>query len=283
VPLDPETTVGPVSLTVRDAEAVARFYQRAVGLRAQGGAPGRVALGVDGEALVELVEDPHAPPRRHGTTGLYHLALLVPDRAELARSLLRIAATGTALVGASDHLVSEALYLSDPEGNGIEIYRDRPRTRWRRDGDEIEMATLPLDLRDVASAADGDPGEQAVSSATRVGHVHLNVSDLGEAERFYGELLGFEVTARRYPGALFLAADGYHHHIGLNTWAGQGAAPPPRGTAGLRSFAIALPGEEALEGVAGRLRAAGAPLELGDRAVTTEDPSRNRVVLRANE
>ena len=214
----------------------------------------------------------HARPARQGSSTW---------RPELGRALLRIAATGAPLVGASDHLVSEALYVSDPEGNGIEIYRDRPRSEWSRDGEEIAMATLPLDLRDVAATTGEQAPERGMDDAARIGHVHLNVADLDEAERFYGQVLGFDVTARGYPGALFLAAGGYHHHVGLNVWAGKGAPPPPAGAAGLRAFEIELADGAELEAATERLREAGVAFELEHGILTTEDPSRNRIVLRA--
>lgn len=298
-----------MALTVRDLEGVGEFYERVVGLRRLDGGGGVLRLGAGGgEALVELVEDREAPVRPRGTTGLFHLAILVPDRAELARALARLVERRWPLAGAADHLVSEALYLGDPEGNGIEIYRDRPRDRWRRDGDELEMATLALDLRDLMTELDeeggaaaapgagggaGAPGsaERAVAdrdragrglaAGARIGHVHLNVADLGEAERFYGDLLGFEVTARRYPGALFLAAGGYHHHVGANTWAGAGAPAPPDGALGLRHFAVELPDQLELDRAVDRLWAAGLPVELGDGEATIHDPSANRAILRA--
>jgi catechol 2,3-dioxygenase len=288
-----DTRVGPVALTVRDLEGVGEFYERVVGLRRLDGGDGMLWLGAGGgEALVELVEDREAPPRPRGATGLFHLAILVPDRVELARALARLLGRRWPLAGTADHLVSEALYLGDPEGNGIEIYRDRPRGQWRRDGDEIEMATLPLDLRNLmaelggadgaASApAGGGAGERALPANARIGHVHLNVADLAEAERFYGDLLGFDVTARRYPGALFLSAGGYHHHLGVNIWAGAGAPAPPDGALGLRHFAVQLPDQLELDRAVDRLWAAGLRVDLGDGEAAIHDPFRNRVVLRA--
>src|SRR5262249_17342915 len=156
--------------------------------------------------------------------------------AELARALERVARAGWAFTGASDHLVSEALYLRDPEGNGIEIYRDRPRDEWRRVDGDIEMATLPLDLAGLMAEAPEDP-EAGMPAGPRRGHVHLQVADLVAAEAFSHGVLGFDVTVRSSPGALFLSAGGYHHHVGLNTWAGEGIPAPPPGARGLRSFA----------------------------------------------
>jgi catechol 2,3-dioxygenase len=277
--IDPATSVGRVALTVRDLAGVREFYERVVGLREIEAGEGRALLGTGETPLVELVEDGEAPPRPPRTTGLFHLAILVPDRAELARSLQRMVQTRWPLAGASDHLVSEALYLSDPEGNGIEIYHDRPRDAWQRDGDELRMATLPLDLNDLLGELDGDPaGGGAVPTGTAMGHVHLNVADLDASERFYADLLGLDVTARGYPGALFLAAGGYHHHIGLNTWRGEGIPPPPARSLGLRSYELVLADASTLADTAARLRAGGA-IDSTDGPVVARDPSGNAVRL----
>jgi catechol 2,3-dioxygenase len=280
-PIDPATRVGRVTLTVRDLAGVRDFYERVVGLREIETGEGRVLLGAGETPLVELVEDLAAPPRPPRTTGLFHLAILVPDRAELARSLQRMVETRWRLAGASDHLVSEALYLSDPEGNGIEIYRDRPSEEWQRDGGELRMATLPLDLNDLLGELDGEPvAGTAVAQGTSMGHVHLNVADLAASERFYADLLGLDVTARAYPGALFLSAGGYHHHIGLNTWRGEGAPPPPAGSLGLRAFELTLPSLGALADTVARLRGGGAEVDdATDGEAMSRDPAGNAVRL----
>ena len=242
-------------------------------------------LGVDGQtAIVELVGRPDAPRRPHGTTGLFHLAILLPSRADLARALRRVADAGWRFTGASDHLVSEALYLNDPEGNGIEIYRDRPREQWRYADGQLQMDTLPLDLDSVLgelSAADTEAN--GMPAGTRIGHVHLNVAELSAAEDFYGGVLGFEVTVRGYPGALFFATGGYHHQIGVNTWAGEGAAAPPPGALGLRWFEIALPGAPQLEHAGQRLRAAGFDAQNDGDGLRVADPSGNGILLRRRD
>jgi catechol 2,3-dioxygenase len=272
------TTVGPVSLTVADLDGVAAFYQKAIGLEPRDGAPGTARLGAGDRTLVELVGDREAPPRPPGTTGLFHLAILVPDRPALATAMRRVAAAGGRFTGASDHLVSEALYLNDPEGNGIEIYRDRSRDEWTyRDG-QLEMDTLPLDLRNLLAEEDGDaPGMPA---GTIIGHVHLNVADIPASEGFYADALGFDVTVRGYPGALFVSAGGYHHHLGLNVWNGEGAPPPPAGSRGLRHFEVVLPSEGDAERAAARLRDAGFEHEDGDEGIRVRDPTGNGVLLR---
>jgi catechol 2,3-dioxygenase len=228
-----------VRLRVADQSALAAFYGRVVGLRELDRDDGVVALGVEGgEPLVELLAAPGAPPRPPRSPGLFHLALLVPGRADLARALRRVADAGWRLTGASDHLVSEALYLRDPEGNGIELYRDRPRAEWPRIGDEIEMATLPLDLESLLAEPGSDEAAPAMPDGTTMGHVHLEVGDLTAAEPFYSGELGMDVVVRSYPGALFLSYGGYHHHVGLNTWLAAGSPPPPADSLGLAHYEL---------------------------------------------
>ena len=279
--IDPGTSLGPVRLTVADLDRVRGFYRDAIGLAELGQDDGVIRLGTDGTAIVELVGDPDAAPRPRGTSGLFHLAILVPSRADLARALQRGAEAGWRLSGASDHLVSEALYLSDPGGNGIELYRDRPREEWPvRDG-VLQMDTLPLDLDGVLSELRREDAEAPMPAGTRIGHVHLNVGDLTAAEAFYSGALGFDVTVRGYPGALFVSAGGYHHHLGLNTWAGEGAPPPPDGSQGLRQFEIVMPNGEALAAEEDRLHEAGFEPVQEQGGVLATDPSGNRVLLKA--
>jgi catechol 2,3-dioxygenase len=297
------TALGPVRLTVADLGRSRSFYEDALGLRARVLDRDTLALGSPAGTsppLVELRADASAPPLDRRATGLYHLAILVPSRVDLGHALLRLARSRWPLDGASDHLVSEALYLSDPDGNGIEIYRDRPRDQWRYDGAMLQMSTLPLDLRAIVSEAgagrDLDPaGESAihdtVPAGTVIGHVHLQVADLHEAEAFYNGVLGFDVVVRGYPGALFVSAGGYHHHLGLNTWHSAGSGPARPGSIGLRSYDVILPDATELDRVVGRIRAAGLPLiegseEPGDEVpqggLGVRDPSGNLVVLRCS-
>jgi catechol 2,3-dioxygenase len=268
-------------LAVSGLDRVAAFYERSIGLEPLAPDADVTRLGADGTAVVELVPSPGAIPRPPHTTGLFHLAILVPDRVELARALQRVLESGWSLTGASDHLVSEALYLSDPENNGIEIYRDRPREEWRYSNGQLEMSTLPLDLGELARELDGDRGKRnGVPAGTGIGHVHLNVSDLDAAERFYVGLLGFEVTVRGYPGALFVSSDGYHHHVGLNTWAGEGALPPPPQARGLRRFELVVDGAPQLETLERRLVEGGAPATRTAEGIQVADPSGNPMLLR---
>jgi catechol 2,3-dioxygenase len=281
VRIDPDTTLGPVRLTVSELDRSRAFYERAIGLRATELDDGTLGLGVADESpLIELRGDSSARRLNRRAPGLYHLAILVPSRRDLAFALARLAQARWPLDGASDHLVSEALYLSDPDGNGIEIYRDRPRADWPRAGDELQMSTLPLDLDSVLGELRGVSERQASAPAgTRIGHVHLQVADIAEAESFYHGVLGFDVTVRGYPGALFVSAGGYHHHIGLNTWHSAGAPPAPAGSVGLRSFTIELPDERELGAVLARVRAAGVPASREADGVLVRDPFENGLVL----
>jgi catechol 2,3-dioxygenase len=277
--LPDDTRLGAIRLRAGDVGLLRDFYERAIGLQALAAEDGVTALGTGDGAIVELVSDPEAPSRPPRTTGLFHLALLVPARADLARALRRVFEAGWHLSGASDHLVSEALYLSDPEGNGIELYRDRPREEWPQAGDEIEMATLPLDLEDLISELGGDDEVASMPGGTTLGHVHLQVADLDAAERFWVDGLGLDVTVRGYPGALFTSAGGYHHHVGLNTWAGVGAPRPPDGARGMERFEVVVPDDEALEAARERL-ARVADARDNDSGVLAEDTAGNAVLVR---
>lgn len=275
-----DTAIGAVGLTVADLDGVADFYERAVGLRVLGREHGLVRLGATADRpLIELAGDPAAPPAPRHSTGLFHVAILVPDRAELAAALRRLIGAGARLSGASDHLVSEALYLDDPEGNGIEIYRDRSPSEWTYDGGEVRMATLPLDIEDlIAEPAVQDPVN--MPPATTIGHVHLRVAELSAAEAFYTGVLGLEVRVRTYPGALFVASGGYHHHIGLNTWTSAGAPPPPDGSRGLQSFELLSSANE-VEAIVARAMEGGLQTERHPSRAVLRDPSGNAVVLSA--
>jgi catechol 2,3-dioxygenase len=279
--LPADTRLGAIWLRAGDIGLLRDFYERVIGLRAIASEDGVTALGAGDRSLVELVSDPDAPARPPHTTGLFHLALLVPTRADLARALRRVFENGWHLSGASDHLVSEALYLSDPEGNGIELYRDRPREEWPREGDEVAMATLPLDLEDLLAEPGAGDDAPAMPAGTVLGHVHLQVKDLDSAAAFWVDALGLDVTASLYPGALFVSAGGYHHHVGLNTWAGVGAPRPPAGARGLDRFELVLP-DAASAAAAGERLAAVAEVRDEDRGLLVEDPSGNAVLVRAS-
>jgi catechol 2,3-dioxygenase len=272
--------IGAVRLNVSDLDGMREYYERTVGLRPIEQDGGVARLGAEDAVLVELYARPDAPRRPPASTGLFHLAILVPSRVELAHALRRVADTRRPLGGASDHLVSEAIYLRDPEGNGIEVYRDRPREEWPYVGGDLQMDTLPLDIDGVFGEL--DPVEEPhteVPAGTRMGHVHLQVADLAAAEEFYAGVLGFDVTVRGYPGALFVSSGGYHHHVGLNTWAGEGAPAPPAGSLGLVEFEITGADTDEAER---RLRDAGVPSERRPDGLRTVDPSGNGVLLRGS-
>jgi catechol 2,3-dioxygenase len=272
--LPAETGVGRVALTVSDAAEVADFYDTVVGLSVHERATGRTVLG-DGEtALLELHEDADATERPRSAAGLFHTAFRVPSRAALGDALARVESSWR-LTGTSDHLVSEALYCRDPEGNGVEIYRDRPRAEWDRTADGgVRMATDPLDAEGVRASAAGD---DAVPRGTDVGHVHLEVTDLDTAREFYTEGLGMTVRTT-FDGAVFLAAGDYHHHIGANVWNGRSA---PASGRGLRWYELVVPDADALAATRGRLDAAGYAVEATDEGATVTDPDGITVRLRA--
>jgi catechol 2,3-dioxygenase len=276
--IDPRTSIGEVHLTIADLDRSVRFYRTHLGFVVRHRGDRTATLGAPGRDLVVLTEC-EAAPRVRGTTGLYHFAILVPSRADLACALRRLVATSTMLQGAADHGVSEALYLADPDGNGIEIYRDRPRAEWPIVEGTLRMGADPFDLERLLaeSRADGD----TVAVATVVGHVHLHVSRLADAERFYVGVLGFELMQRYGPSALFVAAGGYHHHIGLNTWAGVGAPPPPSGAIGLKHFEVRLADDTLVHDIAARLDAADVYYERSDGGVLTRDPSGNAILFRS--
>ena len=220
------TSIGAVRLQVSDIGRSTDYYERVIGLHVQQRSRTLVTLGVGaGSASLVVLETREGvrPAARRATLGLYHFAILLPDRASLGRFLAHLSAIG-AYAGMSDHLVSEALYLSDPDGLGIEVYADRPRETWTYDGRQLAMATNPLNAGDLIAAGGGVAWDGA-PEGTVIGHVHLHVGDLAGAEAFYHSALGFDKTVWEYPGALFLSAGGYHHHLGTNTWA-PGPVPP---------------------------------------------------------
>ncbi len=277
--IHPDTQIGLVALTVAELDRSIRFYNGVLGFRLIQRRDGTAALGVEQTPLLVLAEQPGARPKSPYMTGLYHFAILVPTRADLARSLRRLAETRYPLGGSSDHLVSEALYLSDPDGNGIEVYRDRPPSAWPVQSGQVQMAVDPLDLEDLLAELERDRRPwQGLAPGTRIGHIHLQVADLRRAEAFYHGVLGFDVT-QHMPGALFVSAGGYHHHLGLNTWHTRGAPPPPAGSAGLRYFTIRLPDEAEQARVAQRLQAAEIPFAQRDGVLALRDPWDNRILL----
>jgi catechol 2,3-dioxygenase len=270
--LPPSARPGRVVLQVADLDRSLAYYGTVLGLRVLARDAGHATLGAhdDPRVLVELRELPGArpvPPR--GRLGLYHFALLLPDRAALGRFLARVGDL-RAPVGMSDHLVSEAIYLTDPDGLGIEVYADRPRDTWRVRDRQLAMATEPLDVEDVLAAGRGLPWDGAPAGTT-VGHVHLHVGDLERAKAFYHHGLGLDQVVWSYPGALFLSAGGYHHHLGVNTWA-RGAEPAGPGDARLLEWEVLLPGAEDATRALASLAGVGAVVESSPDGGTTRDP-----------
>ena len=268
--LPPAARTGPVRLRVADLERSLEFYGRVLGLEPlEGGGTGTVLGAAPGrEPLVVLVERPGvgpAPPG--GRPGLFHFALRVPDRGALGRFLLHARDLGLRM-GTADHRVSEALYLNDPDGLGIEVYADRPRSAWSSRGRQLVLTTEPLDEAELAEQA-GSGSFDGLPAGTAVGHVHLHVGDLEGAERFYHDGLGFDKVVWDYPGALFLSAGGYHHHVGTNTWAADSRTTGPE-TAGLESWTLVVPGEDDVAEVS-------ASLERSAFAVSDEDERGRRI------
>jgi catechol 2,3-dioxygenase len=278
--IDAAASIGSVHLTISDLTRSVRFYKSHVGFLVHRRDDRTAWLGAGGPDLLVLSQCETAP-RVRGTTGLYHFAILVPTRADLARSLRRLVATETVMQGAADHGVSEALYLADPDGNGIEIYRDRPRAEWPYAGGQLRMGADPIDVEELLTEKTSQHDGAGLAAGTVMGHVHLHVARLEDAERFYVGVLGFQLMQRYGPSALFVSAGGYHHHIGLNTWAGVGAPPPSPGAIGLRHFEVQLPSEAAVAAVAARVRAAGIAIEPADGGLLVRDPAKNAIVLRA--
>jgi catechol 2,3-dioxygenase len=280
--IDPGAHIGAVHLTISDLDRSIRFYEAHLGFLVQRRDQRTAWLGAGGADLLVLAQS-HKAPRVRGTTGLYHFAILVPTRADLARALRRLVWTETVMQGAADHGVSEALYLADEDGNGIEIYRDRPRSEWPFVAGQLQMGADPVDLDELLAAAEGAPEHpgSGLAAATVIGHVHLHVSRLADAQRFYVDVIGFELMQRYGPSALFVSAGGYHHHVGLNTWAGVGAPPPPPGAIGLRHFDVKLPAEAAIADVLLRVRGAGIPVESVDGGFLVRDPAGNAICFTA--
>jgi catechol 2,3-dioxygenase len=267
-PIDPSLKIAKVRLDVADLGRSTDFYERVMGLETIARDSQRTLLGADPQApALELTALEHPAPAPRGSTGLFHVAWLHTSRPALAETVRRIAGAGWRFDGASDHGVSEALYLSDPDDLGIEIYADRARESWgHTPGGELEMFTLPLDVEDLLSSFPDDPRERMLPG-TGIGHVHLKVADVAASERFYTGL-GFEQQVR-LPSAAFVSAGGYHHHLGMNTWQSAGGSPAPEGSPGLRQIVFELGGEAALDALA---EGAHADARDGDGELSLLDP-----------
>jgi catechol 2,3-dioxygenase len=273
------THVGGVRLQVSDGARSVAYYQQVIGLRVIA-AGETTTLGPYGDdrALVTLETRPGVKSARRGAFGLYHFAILLPDRAALGRFAAHLARLDVP-AGAADHLVSESLYLWDPDGLGIEVYADRPRAAWRSNARELAMTTDPLDVASVI-AAGGGSAWTGMPPGTTIGHVHLSVGNLEAAERFYHRALGFDKTVWNYPGALFLAAGGYHHHLGTNTW--SSGPPPSRDEAQLLEWELVVPSSHDVTLAASSLQSAGYTSESGVDGLTAVDPWGTRLHIRAS-
>jgi catechol 2,3-dioxygenase len=277
--IDDDTTVGAVHLTVADLQRSLGYYRTQIGLSELDSGGGEASLGAGDRELLHLVEEPGAQPAG-GYTGLYHFALLVPQRIHLAAWIAHAARERVGMTGMSDHFVSEALYLRDPDGHGIEIYWDRPRSVWEGQVSE-RMTTLPLDVDSILGELD-DPASaefDGLPDGTVMGHVHLKVADIEPTVHFYRDVLGFALMAQLGPMAAFLAAGGYHHHLGANTWESAGAPAAPDGSAALRHATIVLPDSAERDRAVARLEHAGVAIEESADGPLVRDPSRNTLVM----
>jgi catechol 2,3-dioxygenase len=280
--LPPDTQMGGVTLRTGNLPRLEEFYKTVLGMTVWGRDDAEIRLGAaDGEPLLTLIGDEGAQPAPDFATGLYHFAILLPTRPDLAKAFAHMVAAHAPFSGFSDHLVSEALYLNDPDSNGIEIYRDRPRREWQWQDGSVRMTVDPLNVDTLYSEASASSLPwTGLPNGTVIGHVHLRVSDLAAAERFYHGLLGFDITTR-FPGALFVSAGGYHHHLGLNTWQTRNAPPPPRDSSGLDEFTIQLPNLSDLPPIRARLQDAHWPVDATGDALRLHDPFGNALRIQA--
>jgi catechol 2,3-dioxygenase len=289
--IHPKTKIGHVSLTVADLERQIEFYQKVIGLQLREHNGNTASLGAGTDELLRLSQVPGAG-RRRGTTGLYHFAILLPDRRELARAIGRLFALRYRNYP-TDHIMTKTTYLDDAEGNGIELYTESPEDgTWsmangeyitRRADGSLSDGREPLDVEALLTHLKADDRlDTPMPPETRVGHVHLHVRNIEEAVDFYHGVLGFDVMGVAKPFRMgFVSAGGYHHHIGLNTWQGEGAPAPAPSSLGLRHFSVLLPDQAALDRVLERVREAAVPAEQNEAGVLLRDPSKNGVLLTA--
>jgi catechol 2,3-dioxygenase len=275
---EPITFVGQVNLKVQNLERSVAFYREVIGFEVIEQTDSSANLTADGKTvLLSIQQSNNLVPKQGKTTGLYHYALLLPKRSDLAEIVQHFREIGLRF-GSSDHLVSEALYLSDPDGNGIEIYIDRDPSDWDWDNGEVAMAVDPLNFADLLSGGEQQPWK-GLPAGTVMGHIHLHVSELVKTEEFYSKGLGFEVVNRYGEQALFISDGKYHHHIGLNTWNGVGAPAPSPNSAGLESFTIMFPNEEKKNKIIAQLKNIGASVTEENGLTIATDPSGNRIHL----
>ena len=275
----PTTYVQDVVIKVENLQRSIQFNTTKNGFQHLNQTESQAVFSATGQTpLLTIVQPKDIKPKQPRTTGLYHFALLLPSRADLGSIMHHFIAKGVRLQGASDHLVSEALYLADPDGNGIEIYRDRPAEEWNWNGSEVEMASIALDVEGLLKEGQ-DTKWDGLPNETVMGHIHLHVSELKDTEQFYTEGLGFEVVTRYGAQALFISTESYHHHIGLNTWNGVGAPAPEGNSVGLVWFSLVFSSEEKKLAAVERLRSLGHKVEISDGQYFAMDPSGNRIKL----
>ncbi len=272
--------LGPVHLTVTDIDRSVGFYQDAIGLQVRGRGDTEASLGAGVDELLHLVENRDARPAgRHA--GLYHFALLHPSREELARATARLARTGTPISGASDHGISEAIYVPDPDGHGIELAADRSRDRWGDLSGPTAIGPQPLDLEALLATVAGEQPQRHADPGLAVGHLHLHVGDVDQGLGFYREVIAFEAQTL-LPSAAFVSVGGYHHHLAFNTWRGEGVPGAPEHAVGLRHWTVLLDAPD-LEAVQGRLTDAAIDMEALDGGVLVRDPWNNALLLARRE
>lgn len=275
--LSSNTHIAQVTLQVSNLDRAYKFYTDILGFQGHKKTESADLFTNPTNVLIRLTEHPDATPKPQHTTGLFHIAIRVPGRKALSQVLHRIYQNQWPLAGASDHGVSEALYLSDPDGNGLEVYIDRDKTQWPMNGDQVAMFSVPLDLQALLKEADG--AQTTLPDKTDIGHIHLQVSSLKSAEAFYSNLLGFNVMQRSYRGALFVSAGGYHHHLGLNIWSSEGAKPASEDAVGLKSFTITIPDKTVFSTLQSRFLEAGHFIKKTDNGFTTQDPDHNTLFI----
>jgi len=278
--LHPATEVGTVTLKVADLVRSLGFYTQLIGLEVLRQDARTATLGAGSRPILMLEEVQGAQHLARNVTGLYHAAILFPDRHSLAVKIMQLVKLGVEL-GSADHLVSEAFYLDDPDGNGLELYRDRPRSEWVWSQGQVTMATDPIDFNSFfAEVKASDPALRIVNApaATKLGHMHLRVGNIAEAERFYHGVLGFDIVVK-FSTAIFISAGGYHHHIGMNIWESRNGSPAPEQMAGLREYSIVFPDQAELDRVIGQIETAGIAVERGGASVSVLDPAQNRIKL----
>ena len=275
--LPPETTLGRVAFKVRDLSAMVTFYTSVLGMDVIERRDGAALLGAGDVGLLQLTQVANAVSPVENNTGLYHAAFLLPSRPDLAR-FVRHMAENNVRFGYSDHTVSEAFYLSDVEGNGLEVYRDRPRSEWKWQNGQVAMANAEIDFNSFFAEIANDPIWRGMRAGSRLGHMHLKIGDVAKASAFYHTLFDFDVVANM-GSALFVSAGGYHHHLGLNIWHSRNGRPAPANATGLDFFEVVLPSAEARATLVARLRDAGTPLSELNGAPVAHDPWDNRLVL----